>query len=329
MHRNGPRPLTQQETGTPYGRGRPPHTASPIRTLLGTLLLTLPLLAIVVLLDTGNAGAHATLQLYGSESAAGSYGHLFLRIPHGCDGRPTDTVTIAVPAGFTFVKPERKDGWKTQIGRNEKGRITSVTWYDGNLPDDHFEDFGLHVKYPTKTGTYHLPVVQRCAEQRIAWDQTTRPGENPYGRERPAPHVIVGSRSTHLVPGKALGETIGKQDYGEPGNTHRTGHVRALNFNGRTTVIADLPATLAGRVATITLETDSTVSGWTPTDGEARSSVVLSHTILNETGDLMQGYPNVRSGPGGWRIGHGAQIVITVAGAETARTVVIVKKKAP
>lgn len=269
------------------------------------------------LLSAGPVSAHATVELYGSEPVAGTYGHMFVRIPHGCDGaRVTDTIIVEIPAGFTSVKPERKDGWKTRIGRNGKGRVTSITWYDGNLPDDHFEDFGISVKYPEKHGTYHLPTTQRCRRDRIAWNQVTKPVDNPHTLERPAPRVVV---TKAVDEGGADGKGIGKGV--EVRGTHRPdrrGEASVLSFNGRSTLIADLPATLRDRLATVTLE-----SGTDPTQA---SATVLEKAILDEDGDLMRTYRNVDRDGGRWRIAAGDALVVSVAGEEIARAVVAAKK---
>lgn len=262
-------------------------------------------------LHAAPAHAHATAQLYGEDAHAGGYGHVFLRIPHGCDGgRATDTVTVRIPTGFTSVKPERKDGWKTRIGRNEKGRVTSVTWYDGNLPDDHFEDFGLSVKYPEKPGTYHLPTTQRCGRMSISWNQTAKPGEDAHALERPAPRIRVSDGERGTAIGKGLTTHAGRKDTGRS----PSGEASILSFNGRTTLIVDLPSTLRGRIATITLE-----SG---TGNASRRSTILERTPLDTSGDLLRSYPNVERNDATWRITNGDEIVVAVGGVEMVRATV-------
>ena len=227
---------------------------------------------------------------------------MFMRIPHGCEGgQATDTVEVTIPAGFTSVKPERKDGWKTRITRNEKGRVTTVTWYGGNLPGDHFEDFGLSVKYPEKPGTYHLPTVQRCGKTSIAWDQVAKTGEDPHALEHPAPRVIVVEEDSGHSPGKGHDAVRSKGD------------AVALAFNGRVTVLADLSATRRGETASIVLE-------------QPNGNTRLGTVRLDAAGDLMQGYPLVRIGQNGWRISDSDEIVITLKGVEVARTSVTARK---
>jgi uncharacterized protein YcnI len=272
------------------------------RRVTTALLCGLTVIGATLAAGQATAGAHASVQLYGSEPSAGGYGHLFLRIPHGCEGgQTTDTVEVTIPAAFTSVKPERKDGWKTRITRNEKGRITTIIWYGGNLPDDHFEDFGLSVKYPEKPGTYHLPTVQRCGKTSAAWDQMAKPGQDPHALERPAPRVVVAEEDSGHGPGKGHG------------TTQRKGDAVALAFNGRVTVLADLSATRRGETASIVLE-------------QPGASVRLGTARLDAAGDLMQGYPLVRVGQNGWRISGGDEIVITVKGVELARASVTARK---
>jgi uncharacterized protein YcnI len=271
------------------------------RRILTGLLSGITVTAATLAAAQAPAGAHATVQLYGSEPGVGAYGHIFLRIPHGCEGRSTDTVEVTIPTGFTSVKPERKDGWKTRITRNEKGRITTISWHGGNLPDDHFEDFGLSVKYPEKPGTYHLPTVQRCGKASVAWDQIAKPGQDPKALERPAPRVIVAEDDS----GHGNGKVHGTQQH--------KGDAVALAFNGRITVIADLSATRRGETASIILE-------------QPNGSIRLGTVRLDAAGDLMTGYPLVRIGQNGWRITGGDEIVVTVKGIEAARTTITPRK---
>jgi uncharacterized protein YcnI len=279
----------------------PPRSRRKRRILTG-LLCGLTVTGATLAVGTPPVGAHATVQLYGSEPSAGGYGNMFMRIPHGCDGgRSTDTVEVTIPATFTSVKPERKDGWKTRITRNEKGRVTAITWYGGNLPDDHFEDFGLSVKYPEKPGTYHLPTVQRCGKASVAWDQVPKPGQDPHALERPAPRVVVAEDDSGHGNGKGHGTPQHKSD------------AVAIAFNGRITVIADLSAVHRGASATISLE-------------QPAGSIRLGTVRLDTAGDLMAGYPTVRVGPGGWRIAGGDEIVVTVKGDEAARATITPRK---
>src|ERR671923_262850 len=79
---------------------RPPTAVR--NAVLSAAALTLPICL------TAHAYAHASLEE--SEAAPGTY-NAVLRIPHGCDGKPTDTVRIEIPEGFIDAKPMPKPGW--------------------------------------------------------------------------------------------------------------------------------------------------------------------------------------------------------------------------
>jgi uncharacterized protein YcnI len=144
-----------------------------------------------VIAQSSSVSAHASLQLYGSTAKADGYGHMFLRIPHGCDGGlPTDTIKVQLPADFQSVKPQSKYGWKTSVTKNASGQF-EVSWSGGALPDDSFDDFGLSVKYPKKSGTFYVPSVQYCGSSSVAWIETPQAGQDPHSLEHPAPSVEV------------------------------------------------------------------------------------------------------------------------------------------
>jgi periplasmic copper chaperone A len=143
--------------------------------------------------STMPANAHASLNLYGSTASANGYGVLFVRIPHGCDGKPTNRIIVRVPSEFQSVKPQWLGGWKTTRKLNSDKSVT-VSWEGGPLPDDQFADFGLSVRYPTEMGTYFVPVTQRCGSSRVSWNQLPKDGVDS---EYPAPSVKVGAPSGH------------------------------------------------------------------------------------------------------------------------------------
>lgn len=143
------------------------------------------------LVTAGSALGHASVQLYGGTASAGGFGALWMRIPHGCSGAPTDRVEIRVPKSFPSVKPQYLGGWKASTKRLKSG-ITVLTWRakDDPLPDDQFADFGISVAWPEKAGAYGLPTVQHCGKDRVAWTQAHVEGQEEP--EHPTPTVTVG-----------------------------------------------------------------------------------------------------------------------------------------
>lgn len=63
----------------------------------------------VAALGASNALAHVSLET--KEAAVGSTYKAVLRIPHGCEGKPTNVVRVKIPEGVIAVKPMPKAGW--------------------------------------------------------------------------------------------------------------------------------------------------------------------------------------------------------------------------
>ena len=75
---------------------------------------SLLLAAAAFLISTG-AQAHITLE---EPAAVANTGYkAVLRVTHGCEGSPTHTVRVQIPAGFLGSKPIPKPGWKLELQR--------------------------------------------------------------------------------------------------------------------------------------------------------------------------------------------------------------------
>ena len=161
-----------------------------------------PLVAVAALLivSAQPACAHATLDR--SEAPADSFFNTFVNVPHGCEGSPTLKVRVRIPEGVIGVKPQPKPGWELTI-RNEKlekpiveshGRtitevVAEVTW-SGKLPDDNFDQFGIHMKLPDKPGeTLYFPVVQECERSAHRWIEIPAAGKSRGDYKEPAPFL--------------------------------------------------------------------------------------------------------------------------------------------
>lgn len=112
------------------------------------------------------AMAHVTANLYGATATSGGYGTAFFRVPHGCDGDATNSVSITMPEGVSLVgvKPQAKSGWQITRG------VDSITWSGGALADNEFDDFGVNLKWPTLNAgeasrKVYFKTVQTCAAE--------------------------------------------------------------------------------------------------------------------------------------------------------------------
>ena len=169
-----------------------------VRTLAGVALcgalLTAPDLA----------AAHVTLETT-KAPADGSY-KAVLRVPHGCDGRPTTGLRVRIPEGMIAVKPMPKPGWQLNTVRGryehpydyEGSRLTEgvkeIDWSGGELPDDFYDEFvfvGRLTDFAPGT-VLSFPTVQECKGAVQRWIEIPAPGQDPDELEAPAPQLTIG-----------------------------------------------------------------------------------------------------------------------------------------
>jgi len=128
-----------------------------------------------------------------------------LRIPHGCDGKPTLKVRVRIPEGIVAVKPMPKPGWKLETAKGAYVRayqihgeavsegVTDIVW-SGSLDDAHYDEFVFQARFTDAYqpgATVYFPVVQECDGAVEEWTQVPAAGENPHGLKSPAPGVKV------------------------------------------------------------------------------------------------------------------------------------------
>lgn len=136
------------------------------------------------------AQAHVTLEQ--QSAAVGSNYKAIFRVGHGCEGAPTTSVTVFLPAGFVGAKPMPKPGWGLSI-RTEKlaqpydshgklvtERAAEFTWSGGRLLDAEYDEFVVRTTLPAQAGKQYIRELQRCEK-----------GENDWaaiqdGKDRPA-----------------------------------------------------------------------------------------------------------------------------------------------
>jgi len=147
------------------------------------------------------AFAHVTLER--NEAPVGSTYKAVFRIPHGCEGKPTNVVRVKLPQGYYAVKPMPKPGWTLEkvIGKYEKPYdnhgtemtegVTEVVWSGGNLPDDEYDEFVMRGSLGADLaagGTLYFPVVQECPDGAAErWIEIPAAGQSAHDLEMPAP----------------------------------------------------------------------------------------------------------------------------------------------
>jgi uncharacterized protein YcnI len=160
---------------------------------LGGALLTLPQLA----------AAHVTLET-SKAPANGSY-KAVLRVPHGCDGKPTIALRVQIPEGVIAVKPMPKPGWQLAVvkgkyehpydydGTQLTEGVKEIDWTGGRLPDEFYDEFVFVARLTDfAPGTVlSFPTVQECDGAVERWIQIPASGQNPDDLEAPAPQLTV------------------------------------------------------------------------------------------------------------------------------------------
>lgn len=168
------------------------------------------------------AAAHVTASP--AEIPAG-YGYTEFSVPHGCDGSPTTSISIQIPAGVASVKPEVVAGWEISLKQGELAEpveifgeettegVTEVTWTGGPLPDAYLQKFGLSFFASESLAgeTVWFPVVQRCEQGEIRWIEI--PAEGEPEPEEPAPGValLAAAEEEH---GSAMSESESEEQAG-------------------------------------------------------------------------------------------------------------------
>lgn len=256
-------------------------------------------------LSLGTAAAHATLEK--GEAAPGSY-KAVVRIGHGCDGQPTNSVRIEVPEGYIDARPQPKAGWSLAIERGDyahayklHGRevfagVKAVTWSGGALDDAHYDEFVLAGTLAQDVGGQSLffRTVQTCPDGTVAWDEIPAAGQNPHSLDRPAPGLVVLASSD----GHGHGQTGGMNHAAAGGDAVTAGDLEI----GAAWARAMLPGQkAAGAYLTVTNkggEADRLTGGASPKAGK-----VEIHT-MEVVNDVM----TMRPVAGGLEIPAGATV---------------------
>jgi uncharacterized protein YcnI len=109
---------------------------------------------------------------------------------------------VRIPRGVDTARPQPKPGWKITIqkqklakpikteGGLQTERVTAITW-QGKLPADQFDQFGIMMKLPARTGPLYFPTRQTCAKGSRDWSQIPKPGAAWGSVESPAPVVTL------------------------------------------------------------------------------------------------------------------------------------------
>jgi len=125
-----------------------------------------------------------------------------LRVTHGCDGAATTQIRVTIPDGVNTAKPQAKPGWTITVertpltkpvpgkdGKMVTDRVNAIIW-QGNLPDDQFDDFVLMLKMPA-AGAVYFPVTQTCGTVTESWTTIPAAAQGWHDTDHPAPVLTV------------------------------------------------------------------------------------------------------------------------------------------
>ena len=159
-------------------------------------------LGIAALSIASSAQAHVVFNE--TEAAAGAFHTAQLRVMHGCDGEPTNRVTVIIPEGVTRVTPRAISGWTVEVsmvtldkpillhGFEVTDVVGSVTWSGGTFPDYAYGQFEIRMMLPDTPGErLDFPVHQGCETGELNWDDIAGHDEDPWALKEPAPFIFL------------------------------------------------------------------------------------------------------------------------------------------
>lgn len=191
-------------------------------TARGQVALPAAAFALLVLSAT-SALAHVTLATGETEPA--SYYKGVLKVPHGCDGKATRSVSVQIPEGVIGVKPMPKAGWTVTMtkgayakayeshGKQVTEGVKEIVWSGGELGDDFYDEF-VFTSFVTDAFApgqrVYFPTVQTCTEGEARWTEVPAAGQTARNLKSPAPALRIADARLNAQAQAALNVDIYK-----------------------------------------------------------------------------------------------------------------------
>ena len=137
-----------------------------------TATLTIAAITGTALALSAPLAAHAHVSAAASSTAAGSYTVVTFSVPHGCEGSPTQVVTIDLPESVPSVTPTVNPLWSVEtVSEGEQMTQVVYTSQTGGLPDGLRDTFELSFRLPEGEAgdRIEFPVTQTCTEGTAEW----------------------------------------------------------------------------------------------------------------------------------------------------------------
>ncbi len=159
-------------------------------------------------LSTGAALAHATLETQTAQ--ADNYFKVVLRIPHGCEGAPTNEVIMELPHGFYAAKPMSHHGFDMRVeqgeyeqpitlhGKESKEGVRKIIWSGGVVEDWAYDEFAVHGRIGNVEAgdTLYFKSTQLCGtDGKVAWNELPIEGQDRPKRPAPALKIVENSNA--------------------------------------------------------------------------------------------------------------------------------------
>lgn len=236
--------------------------------------------ALLVTLSTGAALSHATLERKEASPNASYRG--VVQVTHGCNGEPTNRVSVTIPEGVIGAKPMPKPGWTVTTEKGPYAKpypyyhgdisqgVKTITWSGGQLPDDQVDEFTFLARISdafAPGAIVYFPVEQDCTSGNHRWSEIPAPGQNPHALKSPAPGVAIIAAQA-MAPSRTASSSSGQIKAGDliidtpwmratPGGaTVAGGYVRISNTGRQADklISAFIPLAASGSIHSMTMD---------------------------------------------------------------------------
>lgn len=274
-----------------------------------------------------HSAAFAHVTLAAGETHPNAAYRAVLKVPHGCDGQPTQAIHVQIPDGVINVKPMPKPGWDLKVTRGaykktyqSHGKAVTegareIVWSGGSLPDDFYDEFtfiGFVTSDFSAGDTIRFPTLQTCANIEARWVEIPASGQSPHDLKAPAPAVrVVADTSTLGEGGIDHGKmNHGGMDHGQMGAAPAGGEsysIGALKVTSPWTRATPGGAKIAGGYLTITN------TGKEPDRLVSATTAVADHGEIHEM-SMTDGVMKMRPLPDGLIIKPGETVALKPGG---------------
>ncbi|MCJ2035171.1 DUF1775 domain-containing protein [Methylobacterium sp. J-068] len=257
---------------------------------------------LILALSSTAAFAHATLERKEASPNASYRG--VVQITHGCNGQPTNRVSVTIPEGIVGAKPMPKPGWTVSTEKGAYARaypyfhgdiregVKTITWTGGSLPDDQVDEFTFLARVTdafAPGSTIYFPIEQDCDKGQYRWSEIPAAGQDAHALKSPAPGVRVVAAAAKTAPAAASGVKAGDLTIDTPWMRATPGGAKVAGGYVRVTNTGTQPDRLTG--ASIPLAARSAIHSMSMDGGVMRMAAVEGGLVIKpgETVELKPG----------------------------------------